>query len=175
MFARPFLDFSKYFTPDELDFYMDASKNLQLGFGGYCQKSWMICKWSHNFIEQYNPSIQFLELYAMTAGILAWIHRFKNHQIIVHCDNDSVVKMLWNSSTKSKQCMVLIRLVVLHCMVHNVKLHLVHVKTQDNEIANSLSRFQMQRFRRLTKNHKMESAPTQVPADLWPPEKLILN
>ena len=44
-FYRPFMDFSKLWIADEVEFFMDASKNFRLGFGGYCQNSWMIGSW----------------------------------------------------------------------------------------------------------------------------------
>ena len=174
VFCRPFMDYSLVLEASELDFYVDASKNPLLGFGGYCFSSWMQCHWN-GFIEECNPSIEYLELYAMAAGILMWIHHFKNSRVIVFTDNDSVKWMLNTNSSKCKNCMVLIRIVVLHCLVHNVRVYGKHVRIHLNGIADSLSRFQRKRFAKLTKNRIMNRYPCQIPDCIWPPQKLWLS
>ena len=131
IFCRPFLDMSKTWNAEELAFFVDLSCNLDLGFGTYCQRSWMQGCW--------DPSIQYLELYALAAGVMAWIHRFKNMRIIIFCDNQSMVNMVNNSSSKCCNCMILIRIIVLKCMVHNVKLFARFIPTKQNEMADSLS------------------------------------
>ena len=35
------MDFDKYWHASEIEFYTDASKNFSLGFGGYCERSWI--------------------------------------------------------------------------------------------------------------------------------------
>ena len=78
---------------DEIEFYTDATRNFSLGFGGYCGNSWMISSWS-DFTASVNPSIEYLELYAVAAAVLVWIRRFQNRRVIIFCDNISVVYML---------------------------------------------------------------------------------
>ena len=70
VYWRPFMDFDKYWHASEIEFYTDASKNFSLGFGGYCERSWMQGFWNDE-VAKLHPSIQFLELYALTAGFLA--------------------------------------------------------------------------------------------------------
>ena len=41
--------------------------------GGYCDDSWMLMKWDKNFLQEKNPSIEYLELFAVTAVVLTWI------------------------------------------------------------------------------------------------------
>ena len=67
-FCRPFEDFNDRILAEDIDFAMDASKNSTLGFGGHCGTNWMQAKWGR-FIETCNPSIQFLELYALNARV----------------------------------------------------------------------------------------------------------
>ena len=73
VYCRSFLDMSKTWQVDEIDFYMDASKNPLLGFGGKCENEWMFKKWDRNFLVKNDPSIEFLELYAVTVGVFLWI------------------------------------------------------------------------------------------------------
>ena len=169
------MDFQKTWCADEIEFYMDASKSAKRGFGGYCVKNWMIQKWNPHFLENKNPSIEFLELYATTAGILAWIHNFQNRRIILFTDNKSTMHMLNNNSSKCRNCMVLIRIIVLKSLIHNVRIFSRHVKTEVNEIADSLSRFQIKRFERLTKYKNMQDISTPVPSEIWPIEKIWID
>ena len=107
---------------------MDATKNDSLGFGGRCGSSWMQQKWN-GFIKACNPSIQYLELFALVAGILAWIHKYPNRTVIVHTDNKNVRSIVNKNSSGCKNCMVLVRKLVLHCLIHNVKLKAVYLKS----------------------------------------------
>ena len=172
IFSRPFLDYSEKLMAEEILFYTDASKHGLRGFGGFCNKSWMSASWGNNFIRICNPSIEFLELYALTAGILAWIHRFKNHRVVIFVDNTGVKHMINNNSSGCKRCMVLIRIIVLHCLIHNVRVYAKYVSTKDNEIADSLSRLQTRRFKRLTRHMKMDKLATPVPDLIWPVAKV---
>ena len=90
---HPFMDFERLWSASEISFFTDASRNFYLGFGGYCDKSWMQAHWTPS-CKLLKPSIQFLELFALTAGVLAWGHRFMNKRIIIFCDNESIVSMI---------------------------------------------------------------------------------
>ena len=70
VYSRSFMDFTKVWTADEVKFFTDSSRNFSLGFGGYCNKAWFQQRWD-TFTKDANPSIQYLELYALTAGVLA--------------------------------------------------------------------------------------------------------
>ena len=120
VFCHPFMDFSKYWSAEEVLMYSDASKNPELRFGAWCQTSWMYSKWDADFIKRVDPSIEYLELFALVEGVVKWIHRFKNCRIILYCDNQAVLFMLNKTATPCKQCMVLIHILVLHSMIHNV-------------------------------------------------------
>ena len=101
-------------------------------------------------MPHWDPSITYLELYAMTAGILVWIERFCNLRIILFCDNESAMNILNNNSSNCKNCMVLIRLIVMKCLIHNVRIYCRQIESAKNSVADSLSRHQMSRFARLT-------------------------
>ena len=171
-YAAPFLDFAEMLQASEINFYTDASKQRFLGFGGFCDSSWMQQRWGCDFIQFCNPSIEYLELFAVVAAVLAWIDRFRNRRVILFVDNESVKFMINKNSTGCKHCMTLIRLMVLHCMKLNVRVYAKHVGTKLNGIADSLSRFQNARFRRLTRKRNMDPFPTAVPKAIWPISKV---
>ena len=118
IFCRPFLDFSGSLVADEINFYTDASGRI--GMGGICNRSWMTQKWDAVFLDKYAPSIEYLELFAVVAAVLQWIRRFKNRRIILFCDNKAVCGMINNTTTSCKNCMVLVRILVLKSMLENV-------------------------------------------------------
>ena len=145
VFARPFMDFEKV-TAEVIDMYSDASRNFELGFGAYCGSEWSYGQWDRSFMEWYEPSIEYLELYALLVGVLKWIKLFQNRRIVLFCDNEAVVHMVNNNSSKCKNCMKLIRILVLECMVQNVRVLARHVGTKDNGKADALSRLDFRRF-----------------------------
>ena len=69
--------------------------------------------------------------------------------------------------------MVLVRLIVLECMVHNVRVTAEWVAAGDNGKADALSRLAFKRFRRLGPN--MDSHPTKLPVEIWPVSKIWIK
>ena len=120
VFSRPFIDFTTR-QATEIELFSDASRNFSLGFGGYCGKSWMYAKWSEA-VTELEPSIEYLELFAVTAVVLAWLGRFKNMRICLFCDNMSVVQMINNMSSSCKNCMILIRIITLEGLKQNTRI-----------------------------------------------------
>ena len=173
-FSRDFTDFSEILLAKDLLFYSDASKNKFLGAGGYCERDWFIIQWDDQFITKNDPSIGYLELYAVTVAVVLWIERYKNSRVAIFCDNMSVVSMINNNSSKCRNCMVLVRIIVLKSLIHNVRLSAKHVTSKDNAISDSLSRLDMNRFNRLTMG-KFNPMPSRIPSELWPMSKLWLD
>ena len=171
-YCRPFLDFSADTNVETLDFYTDSSGVI--GMGGVCGKQWMAEVWSNDFLNKCKPSIAYLELYALVAGVLAWVHQFRNRQIVLHCDNQSVVNMVNHTSSSCKQCMVLVRILVLHSLKMNVRIYARYVTSKSNTQVDMLSRGMIHVF--MCKNPGyINVSKTPVPAVMWPPEKLWLN
>ena len=94
IYCRPFVDFEEV-TAEEINMYSDAAKSDKRGFGAYCDLEWMRYLWSDssNFIEECDPSIQYPELFGVTAAVLKWIWKFKNKKVRLFCDNESAVGM----------------------------------------------------------------------------------
>ena len=161
------MDFSDKVTLDTLMFYSDASKNFDLSFGAIFNQDWIQASWTEVGISaEMDPSIQYLELYALTANVLAWVNRLKNLRVTIFCDNSSVVAMINTNTSKCKNCMILIRLIVLHSLINNVRIFARHIDTKSNAISDSLSRFQQKRFRRLMQKMVINDEETPVPDQL---------
>ena len=170
--CRPFADFSENEQKTDKLFFTDASKSVKLGCGGWCEEQWFSTKWDPNWIKEADPSIAFLELYALACGYLLWASRFRNQKITINCDNQSVVQMVNNATSGCKNCMTLIRIIVMESMVQNVKLKVRFVDTKSNGIADALSRQQWTRFKNLTKHLNMKETSEPIPQELWPISKI---
>ena len=147
---------------------------LYKGFGAYCGKEWCYGRWDEAFCDGRNelPSIEYLELFAVTVGVLKWIKLFKDQTIHLYCDNRSVCDMINDTAGKCKNTMVLLRFIVLEGMVHNVNIRAEWVKTDEKGKADALSRFQFGRFREL--DDSMNDFPEEIPSQIWPISKIAL-
>ena len=172
VFCRPFIDFEKTWKATEIEFYTDASGVI--GFGGISLGSWMSMNWPSDFIQRHKTSIAYLELFAVAAAILSWVHRYANKRIVIFVDNTSVRDMLNYTTSGCKHCMILIRLIVLKCLVHNVRVFAKYVKSSDNSYADLLSRDRVNDFKKLcNKRGKIiDESQTEVPDEIWPIEKM---
>ena len=169
-FYRPFMD-TIAINAEQIDMYSDASGNYDLGFGAYCGPEWTYGAWDSKFCALVKPSIEYLELFAVLVGVLNWIKLFRNRRVILFCDNISVVHMINNSTSSCKNCMVLLRLLISHSILMNVRVFARHVGTKENSKADVLSRLDFSRFWKLA-GQNMNSQSTAIPQELWPMSKL---
>ena len=162
-------------TAQDIGMYSDASGAI--GFGAYCKNKWIALPWDSHWLKTENPSIEFLELYGVTVAILLWINQFKNSRILLHCDNDSVCKMINKSTSSCKNCMVLLRIIVLECLIHNVHVTAEWIATGDNGKADALSRMEFERFWTLVAEDEsvMDFEPIKVPQAIWPIQKIWIK
>ena len=130
----------------------------------------MYQKWDAKFIKEKNLSIGYLELYALLATVLNWIKKFRNRRIVLFCDNISVVHMVNNTSSSCKNCMVLIRKLVLISLIENVRIYTKYVASKDNTRADMLSQLKIQAFK--DKFPEADEFNTLVPEEIWPMRKL---
>ena len=167
--CRPFLDQNVFETSQLLNFSTDASGKI--GFGCVFRDAWTFGKWSAQFLVEKKPSIEYLELYALCIAIYTWEEDLRDKRIIVFCDNQSVVDMVNKTSSSCKNCMILIRLLVLNNIKFNRRVFVRHVRTEANILADSLSRAN---FKRFWKNapKSMNRFHDKLPEQLWLVEKL---
>ena len=70
--CRPFVDLDQSVHSVKLHFATDATLNPDLGMGGIFAERWFAQKWNKQFILENNPSICYLELFALVTAILLW-------------------------------------------------------------------------------------------------------
>ena len=91
-------------------------------------------------------SIEWQELFLIVVACAIWYPLFKGKRLQFWCDNQSVVSIRKSGHSKAPLIMELVRKLVLLSMEHNFLVRARHVPGVSNEIADALSRFQMQRF-----------------------------
>ena len=123
----------------DIYFYSDASASGRLGFGCIFNHSWIYGKWNERFIDECDPNIEFLELYALCAGIFMWQNELQNMRITVFCDNMAVVHMVNNMASSCKHCMNIIRLLVLNGLLYNRRIFVKYIDMKSNYLADHLS------------------------------------
>ena len=167
--CRPFDDLCCAKDSRTLNFYTDASKAVSKGFGCVFNNQWAFGMWEPGYINDCNPSIEYLELLALCIAIFIWQDEFKNMKVIIFCDNEAVVHMVNNTSAKCRNCMYLIRLLVINNLICNRVILVRHFRSEDI-LADSLSRCD---FRRFWANapRSMEWDPRGLPSELWPASK----
>ena len=169
--CRPFLDKLKFKSARNLDFYSDASLSEKKGFGCVSGIDYTWGQWDPHFIQSCKPSIEYLELYALITGLMIWGDRFKNENIIVYCDNQAVVHMINNTSSSCRNCMVLIRIMVLEGLIYNHRVFARFIPTKSNGRADALSSLDFKWFFHLSPLSACVT-PTKLPASIWPPTKI---
>ena len=137
--CRPFIDMTAYLSTDEIDFYTDASQAVNLGFGCVYKNHWTWGHWEPNFIQDYQLSIEYLELYRVAVGIELWAPLLQNNRVVIFCDNKSVVEMINKNASPCKNCMILIRTIVLTSLRYNVRFFTKYMKSAENILADTLS------------------------------------
>ena len=171
IYCKPFVEFGAFHI-EEIKMYSDASRNFSKGFGAWCENSWLQGFWDKELLTRYQPSIEYLELYAVVAAVLAWIGRYKNRKVRLFCDNLSVCYMVNNSMSNCRHCMILVRILVLAGLMNNVRIFAKHVKTKSNGRADALSRGQFSRFWRLSPPCT-DYVRTEIPREIWPMSHLL--
>ena len=145
--CHPFVDLSSKILAEDLGFFTDAAKGKNLGIGGIFQRNWYFAKWEPGYIEQCDPSIEYLKLFGVCMGVFIWCEELRNQQILIHCDNQSVVAMLNSTSSKCKNCMFLLMELTLLSLKLNFRIFASWVKGLLNEESDMLSHQKIQQFK----------------------------
>ena len=135
-------------TPSpELELFTDAASTV--GFGGYFNGKWFQGRWLPHMLlsREKGISIEWQELFPIVVACAIWYPHFTGKRLQFWCDNEPVVAIINSGHSKAPRVMDLLRFLVLISMRHNFFVRARHVPGASNVIADSLSRFQIERFR----------------------------
>ena len=122
-------------------------------------------------LDLYHPSIEYLELYALVAGILTWEFKLRNMRLFVKCDNQAVIAMVNSMSSTCPQCMYLIRVLVLNNLKFNRHIFATFVSSKQNHLSDALSRGKIQKFLQMSQK-EVNRYPDKLNPQIWPASKL---
>ena len=161
MFHDQFWTFSS-----DICMYTDSSAAEGHGFGITFLTEWTFGIWPKQWHTMgITKDITLLEFFPLLVAILIWGEVIQNKKILFKCDNQSVVNIVNNQSSKSDKIMVLVRAFTLHCLKWNIMFKAEYVPGIDNTLADSLSRLQIERFRRL--HPTADPEPKALPDHVW--------
>ena len=152
--------FTKNYTSSrQLKLYTDASG---VGMGAVFQNCWFSVPFPDRFKKFH---INILELFAVVAAVFAWGSQWRDSAIQFFTDNACIVCVWSKGSSKDPHIMTLLRALFFFCAKHNIHLQFAHLPGKRNILADSLSRLQVERFKRL---HTQANAdPTLLPPTIW--------
>ena len=145
---------------DSLELFTDAAGSI--GYGGYYNGHWFQGHWSPDILAL-SPSIAFMEFYPLVVAVNCWGPSLANRKINFRTDNSAVVHIINNQSSRCETIMKLVRCFVCKCLCYNISFKATHVAGVQNVIADSLSRFQMDRFRAVAPNADVVMTPFTDP------------
>ena len=131
----------------QLGLFTDASGSI--GFGGFFQGRWFQGHWTDIQNLQPNPSIAFKELLPIVIAAILWGDDWKQKKLVFYSDNQATVHILNKKSSRCPFIMRLVRRLVIRATLGNFTFEGRHIAGHTNSLADSLSRFQTERFRRL--------------------------
>lgn len=148
-----------------------------IGYGAFFHPHWFNGKWLPHQRLGSSPdvSIALQELFLIYLACAVWGSSWHNRHIHFSCDNQAVVSIIITKSSKIPCIMDLLRLITLLNLQHNFTLTAVHLAGLQNGVTDSLSHFQMDRFRELAPEAYWLPHPgisdsfltSKVSTDLW--------
>lgn len=137
---------------DEVIWTSDAAKVPQLGLAAvFWHKAsktvfYTFNQWEPGLLSEFDPTIQFLELVALTAGVFLFSEHLTHRAVALWCDSQPVIQMANNGASSCQHCMKLIRLITLLSLKYNVVFNVRYISTKDNRSSDLLSRQKVQQF-----------------------------
>jgi hypothetical protein len=150
----------------DMELYTDA---CLIGHGGYFQGRWFSERWPQS-VENYlkeSDSMAFRELYPIVVAATLWAPLWSKKRILFYCDNTSTVQIVQKGRSKVPCIMQLMRRLTWIAANHNFCIYAKHLPGVTNNIADALSRLQLQRFRLLAPS--AERSPEAIP----PPQEVL--
>ena len=140
----------------KLNLFTDASGAL--GFGAIFGSHWCYGEWPSTWQYQ---NIAILEFYPIALSLYLWGAAISNQCILFFTDNEALVHVINKQTCKDRVLMAFVRKLVSICL-HHILFKAKHIPGVHNQLADALSRLQVQTFRHLAPPH-MDSLPTEIP------------
>eukprot|EP00732_Lithocolla_globosa_P002329 Lithocolla_globosa_v1_NODE_1500_length_2529_cov_15.569119.p1 type:complete len:442 gc:universal NODE_1500_length_2529_cov_15.569119:472-1797(+) len=140
----------------DLQLFVDASN---VGYGCYWDGIWFHQRWEDVDWPYILGDIAWKELFALVASAVAWGEKWRNKNICFRSDSQVVVDVLRSGSTACDTFMDLVRILHFEAAENSFQFSVTHIEGTRNSIADSLSRFQVARFRELAPQADHDPCP----------------
>ena len=157
-----FFQSNEWFDTDSIMLFTDAAGSI--GFGAYYQGKWAQGKWPAWVLKR-RLSIAALELFPIYVAIKVWGKQLAITKVHFKSDNGATVAILNKKTSPCNIIMGMVREIVLSCLLLNISLKASHIEGRNNYIADYLSRFQMDNFRRAAP--EACKFQVQLPSEIW--------
>ena len=127
-----------------IELFTDASGTIS--WGAYWCGKWPQGCWPK---LQLCMDIALKELFAIVMAIHTWGSLGQRQKILFHCDNQAVISIWETGTTCTKEIMALVRLLYYSAAKYNINVGITHIAATENVIADCLSRFQQDKFKKL--------------------------
>lgn len=146
--------------------YTDSAGGSSGGYGIYFGGKWAQGNWPSTWVDAgLTRDLTFLELFPVVAALITWEKQFQNKKLLFHIDNQAVVQIINTKTSKSDKVMKLVRHMVLTNLCNNTLIKAVYIASESNKVADSLSRSQWGKFRRLAP--EADQWPTKISPVIW--------
>ncbi|KAK3099253.1 hypothetical protein FSP39_001635 [Pinctada imbricata] len=139
----------------DIELFTDATPT---SFGGIYNNQWFQGYFPISLQEE-QMSMAFCELYPIVMACILWGSAWKRKRILFHCDNLATVEIIRKGRSNIPSIMKLMRSLTFQSAKCNFIIHAKHIPGVRNDIADALSRFQMDRFRRLAPQAEKDPTP----------------
>lgn len=159
--GKSFFHTSALLSSSKLKLSTDASGSI--GYGAVFGTSWFWGRWPASW-RKFNIAV--LEFYPVLTAIQVWGKALENKNLVFVTDNEAIVSVINTQTTKHKQILFLLRLLVLECLRRNICFSAVHVPSKQNLACDLLSRAKIDAFFQVLP--EASSTPTAVPVRFLP-------
>lgn len=149
----------------DINLFTDATLT---SFGGIYVNHWFQGDFPSELSKE-QISMAFYELYPIVMACVLWGHNWSRKRILFNCDNLATVEIVRKGRSKIPSIMKLMRKLTYHSALNNFVVHAQHIPGINNCIADSISRYQMRKFRALAPH------ANSMPTPCLPPSELMMN
>ena len=121
--------------------FTDASK---VGYSGVCGTQWFMGTFPIGWAES---NIAIKEFVPFFIALHVWKDKLSNSSVLFRIDNQSVVTNVCNLTSKLPEIMNMLRPAILFALEHNIYFYSSYIRSEDNKIADALSRLQVEKAR----------------------------
>ncbi|RLJ22836.1 hypothetical protein DJ031_00175 [bacterium endosymbiont of Escarpia laminata] len=155
-----FLD-ENFLTGDFLQLHTDAAGGI--GYGALYGTEWFCGLWP---VAWRSHNVAVLELYPIVAAVHVWGNAWENKSVCFFTDNEALVPIINNQTSREPHIMALIRPLVLACLRFNINFAARHIPGRFNILADKLSRSQVGDFHELAP--WANTSPVDIPYSVSP-------